>query len=705
MNNQNLSYSEYPPKGYSEIPSPEKLKPITQLLKESWRIYRLKIKILLGIIGIPVGFSFFFWILIYFLSNTSFRYSIWFSIVEIIVSLGSFFLWLWAIPSLFYNFKENIDVRESYRKGFKILSPYIWVYFLLTIIITGGFLLFIIPGILFSIWFSLSLFVLIFEEKKGFDTLFRSKQLVKGKFWGVLLRFLTLGLIVGIGLFLILLSISFGIENKQIVEGISKLLGYLLRLFILPFFLIYGFLIYQNLREIKTEIPYEESTKIRKIKYALPGILGILIVGLLISLSFFNIFLGRDEAPVDDRDLWLSKIEIPKEENAFYPLSQASEKIYLPKDKEKSELFTKMVNGEKWDSEFAEELIKNNEEVFTYFEKALKLSYFQIPQLQDPKTIDFATIIIPGMSGFLDIAKLNSIKANYLLTQGKEKEALDLIVKTIKMGQIIEDSPRPVLISYLLGMAIKETGLQRLRIMIPNLTLSSEMLKNYVAELDQFKANEEGLIKAMKMEYISFTNTKSKIDAAFVGELSEEELEKLGTEETSFEIKAATKLNYLYKPNQTQRIFAEYYRNFIDNANKDCDEVKLPEVKSLAPYSKIRMLFTENVVGKILHDMVAVSFSGLFDKKCLEDFSVIGTQSLIAIKGYQTETGKIPFYLDELVPEYFPAVPKDPFDRTSIKYSSEKMIIYSVGKDLKDSEGSEGKDWRIMEDPTFKIEF
>jgi len=704
MDNKNFPYSEYPQKGYSEISSPEKLKNITQLLKESWRIYWLKFKTLLGIIGIPVGFQFFFLFLIYFLSSTSFRYSIWFSILEVIASLGSFFLWLWTIPSLFYNLKENTGVRESYRKGFKILSSYIWVYFLLTIIIAGGFLLFIIPGILFSIWFSLALFVLIFEGKRGFDALFRSKQLVKGKFWRVLLRFLGLGLIIGIGLFLILVLVSFGIENEQIIERISELLGYLLQLFVLPFFLIYGFLIYQNLREIKSEIPYEESPKIRKIKYALPGILGILIVALLISISFFNIFLGRDEPPINDGDLWLSKIEIPKEENAFYSLSQAGEKIYLSKEKEKFDLFTKMVEGEKWDSEFAEELIKNNGEAFGYFEKALELPYFQIPEWQDPKTIGFETII-PSMSGLRDIAKLNSIKANYLLTQGKEKEALDLIVKTIKMGQIIEDSPRPALISYLVGMAIKESGLQKLRIMIPNLTLSSEMLKDYVAELDQFKANEEGLIKAMKMEYISLTNTKSKIDAAFVGELSGEELEKLGMEEISFEIRAATKLNYLYKPNQTQRIFAEYYRNFVNNANKDCNEMKLLEIKSLAPYSKIKMLFTENVVGKILHDIVAVSFSGLFDKKCLEDFSVIGAQSLIAIKAYQIESGKIPAYLSELVPKYFSEVPRDPFDGQSVKYSPEKKIIYSVGKDLKDSGGSEGKDWRIMEDPSFKIEF
>ncbi len=697
MNNQNFSYSEYLQKSYSE-----KFKNIAQLLNESWRIYCLKIKTLVAIIALPVGFSFLFGILMYFLADTSIKYSIWFSVIGTIAYLGSFFLWLWAIPSLLYNLKENTGIKESYKRGFKILSPYVWVYFLLTIIIIGGFLLFIIPGVLFSIWFSLAIFILVFEERKGFNALFRSKHLVKGKFWGVLGRFLILGLIIVIGLFLVFALILFGIENKQIKDQISEVIGYFLQLFILPFFLIYGFLIYNNLKEIKAETPYEEPARSKKIKYVIPGILGILIVGLLISIFFFNIFLGRDIPPIDDNDLWLSKIEISKEENAFYPLSQASEKIYLPK--EKSKLFIKMAKGEKWDSKFAEELIRNNEEVFSYFEKALELPYFQIPEWQDPKTISFKTII-PSMLGFKNIAKLNSIKTNYLFTQGREKEALDSIVKTIKMGQIIQDSPRPILISYLMGMTIKEIGLQKLRIMIPNLTLSSDKLKDYVAELGQFKANEEGLIRAIKMEYIKLTNTKSKINAAFVGKLPKEELEKLGMEEVSFKIKVATKLNYLYKPNQTQRIFAEYYRNFINDANKDCNEVRSVEIKSLVPHSKIKMLFTENVVGKILHNTLALSFSSLFDRKCLEDFSVIGTQSLIAIKAYQTENGKIPTYLSKLVPKYFSEVPRDPFDGKLIKYSPEKKIIYSVGEDLKDSGGSEGKDWRIMEDPTFKIEF
>ncbi|MCM8804908.1 MAG: hypothetical protein NC833_06605 [Candidatus Omnitrophica bacterium] len=82
-------------------------------------------------------------------------------------------------------------------------------------------MLFIVPGILFFIWFSLAIFILVFEERKGFDALFRSKHLVKGKFWEILLRLLTPVLIIAVGLFLIFLPIHSQIEDKQIFGRIQ----------------------------------------------------------------------------------------------------------------------------------------------------------------------------------------------------------------------------------------------------------------------------------------------------------------------------------------------------------------------------------------------------------------------------------------------------------------------------------------------------
>jgi tetratricopeptide (TPR) repeat protein len=685
---------------------PIKFKGVIQLLKESWQIYCSKIKTLLGIIALPVGFGLLFRILMFVLKT--FEYSIWFYVLGVILYyLVSLFFGSWAAPALLFSLKENTGIKESYQKGLKILISYVWVYFLGSIIALSGFLLFIIPGIIFAIWLSLAVYALVFEGKRGMNALLRSKQLVAGRWWGVFWRFLIFGLVVTfiviiIGVFLSFLILA--LSGKTLTELTENVITYFLQLFFVPLVLIYGVLIYKNLTEIKKEVSYQQPSKKEKLKYILLGVLGVLLFIPIITFISLSVFLGRDEPPVDGSELWLSKIEISKEENAFYPFIQTSEKIYLPK--EKSELFEKMVKGEKWNSEFAEELIKNNEEVFDYFEKALKLSYFQIPEFQDPKTIGHEPFISSN-SGLIDIAKLaklNSIKANYLLTQGKEKEALDLIIKTIKMGQLIEDSPRPLLISYLLSVVIKEIGLQRLRMIIPNLTLSPETLKDYIAELNQFKTNKEGLIRMIKMEYIFSTNEKSIIDAAFTGKLPKEKLEKLGVKELSFEGKTLAKLNYFYKPNQTQRMFVEYYRNLVNNANKDCNEMKLLEIKPLTPHSKIKMLFTGNVVGKSLYNILVTALPHFFEKKCLVDFSVIGTQSLMALKAYQTETGKIPFSLEQLVPGYFPEVPKDPFDG-KIRYSPEKKIIYSVGKDLIDSGGSEGENWQEMADPTFKIEF
>jgi len=664
------------------------LKPISKLLKESFEIYCSKIKTLLGIAALPVGFSFFFWILTYFLNTTSVKYSFWFSLLEFISSFGTFFLWLLAIPSLIYSLKENIGIKDSFKRSFKILLPYFWVWFLFNVIVAGAFLIFIIPGILFFIWFSLAIFMLLFEEKKGLNALFKSKHLIKGNFWKVFTRFLIVFLIiVGVAFSLAFVSVHFGQKNKQIADPLNQILSYFLWLFLLPFILIYGYLIYNDLKEIKAEVPYKEPSKSKKIIYSLPGVLGTLLFGLLLTIYFLNIFWGRDIPPIDDRDLWLPKIEIKKEENAFYPLNEACEKIYLPTDK--LSLFEEIAKGKTWDDKFAEEIIKNNEEVFQLFEKAINLPYFQIPGFEDPKSVNLETLLPKNIAvGPRSLAKLNLIKANYLLTQGKEKEAIDLIFQTIKMGHLIENSPRSPLIVYLVGRGTKEIGLRRLEMAASNLTLTPTMLKTYISQLEGFKTNEESLARVLKMEYALFFGKPPP---------PPKELENLGTEEEELFFKQLAKLNYFYKPNQTKKTIIEDYRGLINNIHKDCYEMSL--LNSKPSLSVSRALFTENLVGKILLNMLLPEFSFIFEIKCSEDVSISAAQLLLALKAYQMENGKLPDSLEELSPKYISQIPKDPFDGKPIKYLPEKKIIYSAGRDLKDSGGDE------KEDLVFKIEF
>jgi len=700
-----------------------KFKGVVELLKESWKIYFSKIKTFLGIMVVLVVFRFLSGYLTQSLSSLPFSYSIFFSFYLAAISLISLFLSWLIIPTIIYALKENLSPKDSFKKVLSIFPSFLWVFALLNLIFAGGFLLFILPGIIFSIWFSLAIFVLVFEKKKGMNALFRSQQLISGKFLGVLRRFIGFGLIILLILILIFVPIFF-LFGKVKAEKISEPIGYLLELFITPFSLIYGYLIYENLAEIKKEIPYQEALIKRKLKYLLPIVLGAAFFLLIISFNFFNIFLGRDEPPIDDSDLRLSKIEIPKEENALYylisyfhlwqPEKEALSKYWPEKIKEfktiywpreKKELIDKIVEGKEWNEELVQNLLKNNEQVLNDFEKAVRSPYFQDPLIQDPKTFGPETIILP-LSTLRNIADLNLIKGIYLFREGKQKEAFDEIINTIRMGQLIENSPRPTAIQYLVGQAIKERSLKALRMILAETNLEPEKLKNYINKLDEFKLSEAGLINSIKMDYISFVNTKSKIDTIFRGQASIEELKKLGIEEVPVEGRAVVKLNYLYKPNQTQRLFIEYYRKAIENANKTYyNQMEFVEFEPLYPYSPIKLLFTENAVGKKMRDMIAISYSGILQRKCEEDFSIAGTSILLVLRAYQIEKGKLPNSLEELIPEYFSKIPKDSFDGKPIRYSIKKKIIYSVGKDLIDVGGSEGENWQIMPDPTFKIEF
>ena len=670
--------------GSSQFTHPEvKLKSVTRLLKESLEIYRSKIKTLLGIMILPVGFSLLATALTNFLGATSFQYSVWFSVTKAIFYLFSFLFWFWVLLPVFYSLKENLGAGESCKKGLKVFFSYLWVFFLLWAIIQGGILLLIIPGILFSFWFSLAFYVLVFEEKKGFDALLRSKQLISGNFWGVAWRFSAQGLIV-IATLLPAALISYFTKANPMIMG--EIWGYFFQLFVLPVFLVYEFLIYKNLEEIKQGTVYRAPSGPKKGFYLVPITLGTLIIGLMFTLLLLNVFWGVDEPPPNDRDLRLSKVEILRENNAFYDFSSAGEKLYIPKGK--TDVFINMADGKEWDNDFAKELMENNQETFYYFEKALKFPQYQYPPMQDPETFGPDTPVYP-LSPIRNIARLNSIGAAYFSQAGKQKDAFEQTIKTIKMGQMLEDSPRGYILEYLTGGAAKEIGLHRLRLMLPSANLSKETLVSYLKQLDSFRPRKEKLANLFRMDYANFVNAQKIVDPSMGGDFSSVS----ASEPWQFEFSNAKfgGLGYFYKFNQTRRIFVEYYRSAIDSAQKDyCSEMEITEVKSLAPSSKLKIIFTENFMGKILHDMAGTIFGPLFYERCKENFSITGTQLLIAIRSYWLEKGVLPNSLEALVPEYIPEAPKDPFNGKPVRYLPEKKIIYSVGKDLKDSNGGQG---------------
>ncbi len=128
-----------------------------------------------------------------------------------------------------------------------------------------------------------------------------------------------------------------------------------------------------------------------------------------------------------------------------------------------------------------------------------------------------------------------------------------------------------------------------------------------------------------------------------------------------------------------------------------------------------RIPFGDNKVGRIIHDWHALILYPVFQVKCRENSEAGITRLLLALKCYKLDHGDLPESLDELVPKYIDKIPIDDFDGKHLRYSKEKRIIYSVGRDMKDSGGRRKLDedkssppeeevW-LHDDQVYKIEF
>lgn len=439
--------------------------------------------------------------------------------------------------------------------------------------------------------------------------------------------------------------------------------------------------------------------KSKKKKIILAIVLGIVI--LVLPVIFLPDILGalsKDTVAAEDSDLRLETVNVPKSDNAYFDLAKLKDDIiYEPADK--ADIIAGIIAGKTWDDKLAEDIVLRNYKAFEYFSDAARKPKFQDPAYADPENITITTVVAPNMN-WRRMSRLSAIKALYLAKNGKNQEAIEEALNAVRVGQKIQDSQAPT-IEYLIAVAMKETGLETVQKVIASTELSGLELKQYAQSLDQFYKNEGGLISAFKGEYHIVSREIDLIAGGNKGAAA------LLEEEGSGKLNVADKVknNFYFHPNETKSIFAGYTREGIKNADKFCGEIKTADFRRMAPSSAVELFVTENAIGKILHDVAAVSLTSMNRKKCEEDVLVASTQAIIAIKAFKNRTEKYPATLGELVPNYLPSIPLDYFSGFPIKYSAEKKIIYSIGGGMEDLGGSTGDDWRKMPNPTFKINF
>jgi len=140
---------------------------------------------------------------------------------------------------------ETPDAGQAFSFGFSKIGPILWVSLIVGLTVLGGFILLIIPGLIFLVMFSVAVPALVVEDVRGTSAMGRSWNLVKTHFWHVvgayLIAFILAAIVSGI--------ITAIFPSDWYMQGIAGAIGSIITT---PFTALVLMLVYVDLR-VRTE--------------------------------------------------------------------------------------------------------------------------------------------------------------------------------------------------------------------------------------------------------------------------------------------------------------------------------------------------------------------------------------------------------------------------------------------------------------------
>ncbi len=144
------------------------------------------------------------------LGELSATYTIWIVCAFSLFIFASSILGAWQKAALWiaYLAPEKLKFSQIFKQAIPLTPRYFGLGLLKGLVIFAGYVLFIVPGILFSVWFAFS--EIAAQKKSIIESLKYSRTLVTNRWWSIALR-LALGLIIAMVIPQIVSSISTGI--------------------------------------------------------------------------------------------------------------------------------------------------------------------------------------------------------------------------------------------------------------------------------------------------------------------------------------------------------------------------------------------------------------------------------------------------------------------------------------------------------------
>lgn len=333
-------------------------------------------------------------------------------------------------------------------------------------------------------------------------------------------------------------------------------------------------------------------------------ITALCILVILVGIpSFLNIFYGEDIVAPNDAYLTLQPTSLPDAENMFVELNElANTTLHTP---EGINFVNTFLESDTWDDALADEVFTQNAAALELWEQAAQKNNYLNPTFADPTTYAINDPLIISHGSWRVANRIALAQAIWYAHTGKIQLAIDQALLSIKIGDTIIASER-TLIGYLVGLAIKDSGLDALQkiITMPGVIIPDTQI--LATTLAQYNRKNNG--DFFKAEYF----------------VSQQVFHQIAAGNSDFIDHSATDLaahnNFYFKPNVTISYLAQDYKQLIIELHAPCKQYPHHvqhtnfATDSIADYFKL--LFTENAIGKMLATLPYASLTNVIEKTC-----------------------------------------------------------------------------------------
>lgn len=214
-----------------------------QLLKDAVGIFNRNVKLYVGIVIIPVALS---------VLAALFEPAEGTAVTDllelclyVVLTAAAAIANIWLIMALIIAINNpSLSVGGVYGASKAYFWRYLGFSIVSTLVLLVAFLLLIIPGVIVSVWLTFSSFVLILENGGIIESMKKSREYVRGRWWGVFGRSVFISLVT-IPIFMVTAVIAALLPGG---EAVTDTVASALSTFWLPIAMAYLYLMYQDVK-------------------------------------------------------------------------------------------------------------------------------------------------------------------------------------------------------------------------------------------------------------------------------------------------------------------------------------------------------------------------------------------------------------------------------------------------------------------------